>query len=71
MSTQPTREVTVMPAPVLRGPDGREVRLSDLPLVAYALGCGCVGRDYAVQKGDILFCAEHAENKKVTTILAS
>jgi hypothetical protein len=72
-SSPPTgqRRTTGKPAkraprqPTLTGPDGKQVRLTDLPLVAYWLRCGCVGRAYGVQGGDLLFCEEHADRYKV------
>ena len=52
-------------APVLTAPDGTRIRLSDLPLTAYWLRCGCTGREYGVQDGDLLFCDKHADRYKV------
>lgn len=49
---------------------GRKMTLADLPLVAYALNCGHVGRDYGIQKKDNLFCAKCGSNSRVTKILA-
>ena len=55
----------------MAGPDGRTVRLSDLPLVVYELKCGHRGKNYAIQLGDWLFCDDcHAETR-VTAIIAS
>lgn len=50
--------------------DGKRIRLTDLPLVAYALNCGCLGRGYAVVRNDLLFCEKHAKTAKVSKILA-
>jgi hypothetical protein len=54
----------------ITGPDGRPVRLEDLPLVAYALDCGHVGRDYAVNKRDLLFCRECRRQRRVARIIS-
>lgn len=50
--------------------DGQRVSLTDLPLVAYRLSCGHVGKDYAVLKRDLIFCPDCATTKRVTAILA-
>jgi hypothetical protein len=55
----------------ITGPDGRVVRLEDLPLVAYALNCGHLGRDYAVGRGDLLFCRDCGRQRRVSRIIAS
>jgi len=52
------------------GPEGRKVSLADLPLVAFRLSCGHLGRDYAVQKRDLIFCGDCGTSKRVTKILA-
>lgn len=52
--------------PSLIGPNGERIRLADLPLVAYWLRCGCTGRQYAVAKGDLLFCDTHGATQRVT-----
>ena len=49
---------------------GRRVSLADMPLVAYRLNCGHLGRDYAVQKRDLIFCADCGANKRVTAIIS-
>lgn len=54
----------------ITGPDGRPVRLEDLPLVAYALDCGHVGRDYAVNRRDLLFCRECGRQRRVARIIS-
>lgn len=56
--------------PNVTGPDGRKVRLSDLPLTAYTLACGHVGRDYGIIKGDLLFCGTCQTPKRVARIIA-
>jgi hypothetical protein len=53
-----------------KGPDGRTVALAALPLVAYALACGHLGRDYAVKKRDLVFCSECGATKRVARVLA-
>jgi len=52
------------------GPDGRKVNGASLPLVAYALNCGHLGRNYAVKRRDFLFCEECGTTKQVAKILA-
>lgn len=51
--------------------NGKTVTLASLPLVAYALNCNHVGRDYAIQVRDIVFCPECGTSRKVAKILAS
>lgn len=53
------------------GPDGTRISLKDLPLVAYAMTCGHLGRDYGVSKGDQLFCDSCKTTKRVKKILAT
>lgn len=53
-----------------RGSDGRTVNLASLPLVAYALNCGHLGRDYAIKRWDIVFCPDCGHDAKVATIIA-
>jgi hypothetical protein len=55
----------------ITGPDGRVVRLEDLPLVAYVLDCAHLGRDYAVSRRDLLFCRECGRQRRVSRIIAS
>jgi hypothetical protein len=50
--------------------DGRRVRLADLPLVAYTLACSHLGRDYAIAKGDQVFCTDCGTHRRVATIIA-
>ena len=52
-------------------PDGKRVNLASLPLVAYSMRCGHVGRDYAVQKRDIVFCQDCGSNQVISRIIAS
>lgn len=49
---------------------GRSVSLADLPLVAYSLSCGHLGRDYAIQKRDLVFCADCQGTRRVSKVLA-
>lgn len=48
----------------------RKMAVADLPLVAYSLNCGHVGRDYGIQKKDNLFCAKCGSDSRVSKILA-
>lgn len=50
--------------------NGRKISLTDLPLVAYALGCGHVGRDHGIALGDQLFCLDCSDHRSVAAILA-
>jgi hypothetical protein len=50
--------------------EGRRVSLADLPVVAYRLSCGHVGKDYAIQKQDLLFCADCGATSRVSAILS-
>lgn len=50
--------------------NGRRVTLADLPLVAYSLSCGHVGRDRAIRAGDILFCDTCRDTKRVSAVIA-
>lgn len=52
------------------GPDGARVSLSSMPLVAFALNCGHLGRDYAIERRDVVFCEECQVNRRVSKILA-
>ena len=45
--------------------------LADLPLVAFELTCGHVGREYGVRKSDLLFCEKCKVSKTVKRIIAS
>lgn len=54
-----------------RDEEGRKVDLASLPLVAYRLRCGHMGREYAVRQRDIVFCRECGTNRTVSRILAS
>lgn len=50
--------------------DGRRVRLDELPLVAFGLICGHLGREYGVLKGDQVWCGPCMATRRVTRILA-
>lgn len=54
----------------ITGPDGRTVRLSDLPLVVFELKCGHQGKNYAIELGDWLFCEDCGAEKRVSRIIA-
>lgn len=56
--------------PKVTGLDGRKVSINDLPLTAYALACGHVGRDYGVLKGDLIFCGTCQTPKRVSRVIA-
>ena len=49
--------------------DGRKISLTDTPLVAYELACGHLGRDHAIQLGDLLFCLECVDHRTVFRIV--
>jgi len=49
---------------------GRKPRVSDLPLVAYSLSCGHLGRQYGIQKKDRVFCKDCGSDKYVARIIA-
>lgn len=50
--------------------DGRKVSLASLPLVAFKLSCGHVGKDYAINKSDVIFCETCATNMRVNKIIS-
>lgn len=54
----------------ITGPDGKVISLASLPLVAYSLTCEHLGRDYAVQKRDLIFCDKCGTTKRVKSIIA-
>jgi hypothetical protein len=68
--TQGTKKYKRNKPVATRDAEGKRVKLTDLPLVAYSLFCGHTGRDYAINKGDLLFCTPCAGNKRVAKILA-
>lgn len=57
--------------PRIQDAQGNWVTLDSLPLVAYELNRGHKGRDYAVIKGDVLFCDECRSEGFVSKILAA
>lgn len=52
------------------GPDGKKVSLASLPLVAFQLNCGHVGKDFAIQTRDIVFCDDCGQDRRVKKIIA-
>lgn len=60
-----------VPVPTILDADGNPVSIRDLPLVAFRLTCGHLGRDYGVQARDIVFCDECGTNKRVKKVLAA
>lgn len=58
------------PKDFIIGPDGKKVYIKDLPLIAFQLYCGHMGRDYGVAKGDTLFCETCRTPKRVKRIIA-
>jgi hypothetical protein len=50
--------------------NGRRITLADLPLVAYSLECGHVGRDRAIQAGDRLFCETCGDTRRVARLIS-
>jgi hypothetical protein len=57
--------------PSVRNNVGKRVRLSDLPLVAYSLYCGHVGREHGVARNDLMFCPTCKDTKRVARIISS
>ena len=50
--------------------DGRRVSLSDLPMIPFRLNCGHVGKDFAIQVKDLIFCEDCGGTSRVTEILS-
>jgi hypothetical protein len=69
-SDRPSRSSRSVTAKTVIGPDGQRLRLEDLPLVAYALDCGHLGRDYAVKQRDLVFCRDCSRQRRVVRIIA-
>lgn len=44
------------------------VKVEDIPISVYHLGCGCSGRGIAVQEGNVLFCATHSDHQSVVGV---
>lgn len=57
--------------PFVTHPNGTKVYLDELPLVAFRLTCGHVGKDYAVQQGDVYFCEVCKDNVRVAAIVSA
>ena len=53
-----------------RGTDGQTVSLSSLPLVAFALSCGHLGREYGVAKRDVVFCDSCGAQRTIARVIA-
>ena len=70
MTARRDRETDRPTAGAVSGPDGRPVRLEDLPLVAFALDCGHLGRDYAISRRDLIFCKDCGRQRRVGRIIA-
>jgi hypothetical protein len=51
--------------------NGKLISMSELPLVAYALKCGHMGREYGIVKNDLLFCDTCGQTMRVKQILAT
>jgi hypothetical protein len=58
-------------APTILDADGNPVSIRDLPLVAFRLTCGHLGRDYGIQSRDLVFCDDCRTTKRVRKVLAS
>jgi hypothetical protein len=52
-------------------PQGKKTFLDSLPLVAYQLYCGHYGKDYGVQRLDLMFCETCGHSVKIRKILAT
>lgn len=50
---------------------GRRISLTDLPMTVFATSCGHGGKNYAIVKGDHVFCEPCKETVRVVSILAS
>lgn len=57
-------------SPTITGPDGRRIRLEDLPLIAYRLNCGHVGKGYGIARRDVIFCDSCGADKSVKDIIS-
>ena len=51
--------------PSARDSDGRRIKLTDLPLVAYTLVCAHHGRAYGVRRNDLVWCEHCRDSKRV------
>ena len=66
-----SRERSSAPVPSILDADGNPVSIRDLPLVAFRLTCGHLGKDYGIVARDLVFCDDCGTNKRVKKILAS
>lgn len=57
--------------PRAKGPDGKTIKLKDLPLVVFRMQCDHIGKDYAVARNDLVFCETCQTIKRVKKIVAS
>ena len=65
------RKEARIPTPTILDAEGNPVSIRDLPLVAFRLTCGHLGRDYGIQARDIVFCDDCGTNKRVKKVLAA
>lgn len=48
-----------------------KLNLRDLPLVAFAMACGHIDRQYGVQKRDLVFCEQCQATRTVSRIISA
>lgn len=51
-------------------PVAKPVKIYDMDLVAYLLNCSHLGREFGVNKGDVIFCNECNQLSRVSKVLA-
>ena len=56
--------------PYVLDADGKKVSLDSLPLAAYRLTCGHLGKQSGVQVRDVILCPQCGTNKTIKTIIA-
>jgi hypothetical protein len=49
---------------------GRTIKVSDIPLVAASLKCGCYIRGIALKQRDVIFCETHQKDSFVAEIIS-
>lgn len=49
---------------------GRTIKVSDIPLVAVTLKCGCYLRGIALKEKDVIFCETHKKDTFVAEIIS-